>query len=69
MRQYIMTGIGVLAGFFIGAFIFGALASEATPDIILAGELIFGTVGAGLLGVAGWFGAQPDPADKKRKKR
>jgi hypothetical protein len=68
MRQYIMTGIGVLAGFLIGAFIFGALAGELSPDFIMAGELIFGTVGAGLLGAAGWFGAQPDLANKKRKK-
>lgn len=69
MRQYLITGIGILAGFIIGAFIFGALAGEASPDVILAGELIFGTIGAGILGASGWFGAQPDPDDKKRKKR
>lgn len=63
-----MTGIGLLAGFFIGALIFGALAGDASPDVIVVGELLFGTVVAGILGVAGWFGAQTEPAEKKRKK-
>lgn len=69
MRQYLMTGVGLLAGFFIGAFIFGAMAGDASQDVIIAGELFFGTVVAAILGAAGWFGAQSGPLPEKKRKK
>lgn len=68
-RQYVMTGIGVIVGYILGAFLVGAIASNASAQTIIVGELIAGTIGAVILGAAGWYGAQSTPADKPRKKR
>ena len=72
MRRYVFTGLGVLAGFLVGALIVGALVSGASiisNDAILISELLLGTIGAVAGGTLGWYGPQPDTSKTNHKKR